>query len=566
MQPAVSSELWVEGPVLGQTLGRYELLLPVAKGGMAQVWAARLKGTRGFRKLVAIKTILSGAIDDTQLEQMFLQEATLASQIQHPNVAATLELGEENGLLYLVMEWVDGESVQCILSRAAAHGGVPLAVGVNLIGQACKGLHAAHETRDEGGALLGIVHRDVSPQNILVDYSGTVRLVDFGIAKATARAPNVTEAHQLKGKLSYMAPEQIRRQPLDRRTDIFALGTVLYYLVTGRHAFRGDNPAETLHRICFDDRLTPPSQLEPSCPKRLEDVILKALAKRPAERWSTAHEMLSALEGALPQALEGSFEARVAEYLGDLLAERREQRRAALRSAKERLGGVEQDESSHPSDPGEAFKGALARASADPPIEMSSSGSQPTRGAASEAQRVTESAMEVAARPRILPQFFVAAGFLVATLVIGALVLRVGRDAPDRGATPPRAATPPTAPARGSEVAVGSEPALARVEASAAMAPAVPVASSALVRVISPAQVSAVRNRAARATPGAVQGAPVTVPERVEHGKRDGMTATDSKPPPPAGSAERAASATQPVGAAKPRIDAWDADTFGGRR
>src|SRR6187431_259115 len=193
----------------GSPLGRYELLLPVAKGGMAEVWSARLHGTRGFQKVVAVKTILSGAVDETRLEEMFLVEAELASKIHHPNVVATLDLGEHEGLLYLVMEWVDGESLNVLMSKAASQGGVPLAIGVNLIGQACQGLYAAHNLRDDEGALLGLVHRDVSPHNVLVTHSGTAKLVDFGVAKTNGLA-SFTVAGEVKGKFAYMAPEQVR--------------------------------------------------------------------------------------------------------------------------------------------------------------------------------------------------------------------------------------------------------------------------------------------------------------------------------------------------------------------
>jgi len=235
----------------GSALGRYELLLPIAKGGMAEVWAARLHGTRGFQKVVAIKTILPGAIDDARMEEMFLVEAELASKIHHPNVVGTIDLGEHEGVLYLVMEWVDGESLNVLMTKAASQGGVPLAIGVNLIGQACQGLFAAHNLRDDEGALLGVVHRDVSPHNLLVTFTGTAKVVDFGIAKATSLASS-TEVGEVKGKFAYMAPEQIRAQPVDARTDLFALGILLYQITTGRHPFRGENPGETLQNICAE--------------------------------------------------------------------------------------------------------------------------------------------------------------------------------------------------------------------------------------------------------------------------------------------------------------------------
>jgi eukaryotic-like serine/threonine-protein kinase len=300
------------------------------------VWAARLHGTRGFQKVVAIKTILSGAIDDARMEEMFLVEAELASQIHHPNVVGTIDLGEHEGTLYLVMEWVDGESLNVLMSKAAPHGGVPLAIGVNLIGQACQGLYAAHQLRDDQGALLGVVHRDVSPHNVLVTYSGTAKLVDFGIAKATSQASS-TEAGEVKGKFAYMAPEQVRAQAVDARTDLFALGILLYQITTGKHPFRGENPAETLQNICAERGPIPPSAFLPDYPAELEAVVLKALAKNPDQRFSSANELLTALEKAMPGPLEASFEVQVAEYLKQLFGARVTERRAALRVAQERI-------------------------------------------------------------------------------------------------------------------------------------------------------------------------------------------------------------------------------------
>jgi serine/threonine-protein kinase len=302
---------------------------------MAQVWAARLRGSRGFQKLVAIKTILSGALDNTRLEQMFLAEAQLASQIHHPNVVGTLELGEHEGMLYLVMEWVDGEPVSQVMTLAFEHGGLPLPIAVNLIAQACQGLHAAHELRDDNGNLLGVVHRDVSPQNLLVMPNGTAKLVDFGVAKATACAGNLTEVGEVKGKFSYMAPEQVQAQSVDRRADIFALGILAYLLTTGKHPFRGASPGETVKNIMSDKPPVAPSALIPDYPAGLEAVILKALQKSPQRRFKTAEEMFAALEAALPAALEASFQQEVAAYLGMVLGPRANQRRAAIRQAQE---------------------------------------------------------------------------------------------------------------------------------------------------------------------------------------------------------------------------------------
>jgi eukaryotic-like serine/threonine-protein kinase len=330
----------------GSILGRYELLLPIAKGGMAQVWAARMRGTRGFQKLVAIKTILAGAIDNTRLEQMFLEEAQLAAQIHHPNVVTTLDLGEHEGTLYLVMEWVDGEALSEVMARASATGGAPLPIAVNLIGQACQGLHAAHTLRDEHGALLAVVHRDVSPQNLLVTYSGTAKLVDFGIAKATGKSSNLTEAGEVKGKFAYMAPEQVAGQAVDSRADLFSLGIILYGITTGKHPFRGSHPAETIKNTCSDKPPVPPSAIVPDYPKALEAVVMKALKKTPAARFESANQMLTALEAAMPGPLEASFEVRVADYMSGLFGERASERRAAIRVAQEQADRLRSESSS----------------------------------------------------------------------------------------------------------------------------------------------------------------------------------------------------------------------------
>jgi serine/threonine-protein kinase len=315
---------------------------------MAQVWAARLRGSRGFQKIFAIKTILAGAIDDSRMERMFLQEATLASQIHHPNVVTTIELGEDEGILYLVMEWVDGESLKFIMSRAAQRGNLPLPIAVNLIGQACKGLHAAHDLRDESGTPIGVVHRDVSAQNVLVTYSGNAKLVDFGIAKATASSAGVTQAGEIKGKFAYMAPEQVTGDVVDRRTDIFGMGVILYLLTTGRHPFKGVHTAETLQNICSKRPPRSPTSIIPGYPPELEAVVLTSLAKDPNDRWATANDMLSALERSMPQSLDGSFEVQVADYMNELLGDRVRERRMQLRVAQEQADRARPDGLSSP--------------------------------------------------------------------------------------------------------------------------------------------------------------------------------------------------------------------------
>jgi eukaryotic-like serine/threonine-protein kinase len=317
----------------GQVLGRYELLLPIAKGGMASVWAARLRGTRGFQKMVAIKTMLPGLVDDLHFERMFLDEASLASQVRHPHVIEILDLGEVDRILYLVMEWVDGEPLNIIMKYAATRGGMPLAIAVSITAQACRGLHAAHELRDENGTLVGLVHRDVSPQNVLLTYEGVVKVVDFGVAKATSRVSHETEAGQLKGKIAYMSPEQLRGERIDRRTDVFAVGILLYMMTTGTHPFRGDDQSQTIRRISSDEPVTAPSTIVPGYPAGLEAVVMQALAKDASKRYPTANDMLIGLTRALPPSMRPSTDEEVAEFLRALLPDRLEKRKAAIKAA-----------------------------------------------------------------------------------------------------------------------------------------------------------------------------------------------------------------------------------------
>jgi serine/threonine-protein kinase len=308
--------------------------MPIATGGMATVWAARLKGTRGFQKIVAIKTILPQLSEDPTFEQMFLDEASLASRIRHPNVAQILDLGEETGVLFLVMDWVDGEPLSAVLKAASRDtGSIPLPITIRIISQAAAGLHAAHELRDESGILLNLVHRDASPQNILVTFDGVVKVVDFGIAKAVGRGSADTNAGQIKGKAAYMSPEQVKGGELDRRTDVFALGTILYLMTSGRHPFRGANDVATLYSISSDSPVMLPSKLIRHFPLSLEAVVMKALAKDPNERFATAHDLQRALDMALPASQRLTTDAEVAAFMHHLLSERHEQRQVALKLA-----------------------------------------------------------------------------------------------------------------------------------------------------------------------------------------------------------------------------------------
>ncbi len=317
----------------GLVLGRYELLTPIAAGGMAQVWAARMKGARQFQKIVAVKTMLPKLSEDAQFEQMFLDEASLASQIRHPNAVEIMDLGEAQGVLYLVMEWIDGVPLNHLMKAAKPRGGIPLPIAARIAMQACAGLHAAHELHDEKGRSVGLVHRDVSPQNLLVTYDGVTKVVDFGVAKATAiGTAAVTQAGQVKGKVSYMAPEQINGEGLDRRADVFALGIVLYALSTGKHPFRRESEAATMYNICSKDPAVSPTSVIEGYPKELEAILLKSLEKNRDKRYASCDEMLRALDS-LPSQLRVGSDADVGQFVRELMAERRAEQRRRIDEA-----------------------------------------------------------------------------------------------------------------------------------------------------------------------------------------------------------------------------------------
>ena len=278
-----------------QTLGRYELLAPLGRGGMAVVWAARLHGTRGFSKLVALKTMLPALSSDPRFERMFLTEAEIASRIKHPNVGEILDLGEDNGVLYFAMELVDGEALSTLM-RVCEDAGeeIPYAVAARIIAQSARGLHAAHELQDDEGRRVGVIHRDVSPQNILVGVDGLVKIVDFGVAKAAQRSENVTSSGFIKGKVAYLAPEQVAGPNVDARVDVFALGAVLYELTARRHPFRAGTDLATLLEISSDDPAPRPSR--PDYPDALWAIVSRALSKDPSQRHASMRELAQELE------------------------------------------------------------------------------------------------------------------------------------------------------------------------------------------------------------------------------------------------------------------------------
>jgi len=283
------------------TFGRYEALFHIASGGMAEVFAARLRGPAGFEKLVAVKRLLPSLSDD-HFVSMFLDEARLAAHITSPNVVQTFELGraDDDGALYIVMELVVGVTLfeLCVNVVERGPGKMPIDVVVEIIAQAARGLDDAHNATTPTGQSLKVIHRDVSPQNILVGADGRVRMTDFGIARAVSRSTQ-TQAGQLKGKVAYLSPEQSRAGPLDRRSDVFALGVVAWEALTGRSLFNTGDPISTMKRV-KELKIPSPRALRRDVPEEVAKVVLWALERDPTRRCPDAARFGRALRDAHP--------------------------------------------------------------------------------------------------------------------------------------------------------------------------------------------------------------------------------------------------------------------------
>ena len=282
------------------TLGRYTLHGEIASGGMATVYLGRLRGPVGFSRVVAIKRMHRYIARDEDFAAMFLDEASLAARIQHPNVVATLDVVAKDDEAFIVMEYVKGDSLAALLrdeDRKRIQVGIPIAVSL-MIG-ALAGLHAAHEARTEAGEPLEIVHRDVSPQNILVGLDGLARIVDFGVAKAAIRS-GVTRDDHVKGKICYMAPEQLAGRPVDRRADVFAAASILWEMLAGRRLFTGDDTGAIVARV-INAEVPPLSGFRTDVSTELEAVITRALEANLDERFATAQDFADALEEVAPK-------------------------------------------------------------------------------------------------------------------------------------------------------------------------------------------------------------------------------------------------------------------------
>ena len=313
----------------GRWLDRYELITEIASGLMAKVFLARLQGAGGFQRLVAIKRLHTPLAADPELVETFVEEARIAAKIHHKHAVPILEIGSSSSGYYLVMEYIEGVTLAQIADRVAQSArSAPRGIALRMILDALAGLSAAHELTDESGRPLGVVHCDVSPQNILIGVDGASRITDFGVARTTAQGPE-PKTGTIKGKVAYLAPEQIRQETIDRRADLFAMGVILWEMLAGKPLFRADTKFDTIVRVLTG----PVPRLRATVvgiPDALDELTAKALARPQGERFQSAVEMAEAIE----QAAQGSIATprEVATFVVKLFSRELNDRRAGIRS------------------------------------------------------------------------------------------------------------------------------------------------------------------------------------------------------------------------------------------
>ncbi len=313
-----------------EKFGRYELLEKIATGGMAEIWLARQAGLEGFEKLIVIKRILPHLAESEEFIQMFLHEARVAVRLNHPNVVQIFDLGSQDRSYFIAMEYIHGEDARKVWRHSVEVGkALPVPLVCRIIADAAAGLDYAHKRTDQAGQPLNIIHRDISPQNILVSFEGAVKVVDFGIAKAADQASH-TRTGVLKGKYSYMSPEQAAGKDIDQRTDQFALATVLWELLTLQRLFKRDNEIRTLQAVAACEVPTP-SQVAPRVPKDLDAIVLKALAKDAERRYRDLRELQVALEEWLLANRQPASATHLSEFMKGIYSERLARERASGR-------------------------------------------------------------------------------------------------------------------------------------------------------------------------------------------------------------------------------------------
>ena len=393
---------------------RYELLGELATGGMATVYLGRQRGPLGFSRTVAIKSMHPQFAKDEGFRAMFLDEATLTSRIRHPNVVPTLDIVIADTKVLLVMEYVDGVSLSTLVRASRKTGRpLPLAVAIAIVCDSLHGLHAAHELLDEEGAPLQVVHRDISPQNIHVGSDGHARVLDFGVAKAASRR-YVTQSGEVKGKISYMSPEQLCGEHVDRRTDVYAAGVVLWEVITGHRLFDGTNEGEVVRKV-LEGKLDPPSfRADEELPAGLDELVMKSLAPKPEDRFASAEEMAYALAGLVRPATH----AQVTSIVRQLAGEELESRKQRLRPRDSSVMKIEMEPEVR----------ALANVLHDHVTQATSTRSRPP---------------EPPKQSRFLA--FLGTAFVLVMLVLGAFVIgaRMNNLSAKAAMVPPSSATPP---------------------------------------------------------------------------------------------------------------------------
>jgi serine/threonine-protein kinase len=314
---------------VGTKLGRYYLASQIASGGMATVFLATVKGPGGFEKVNALKRIHPHLAEETDFVDMFLDEARIASRIHHANVCQVFDFGESEGTYFIAMEYLIGEPLSRAMKTIRKNfetldsARLPV-IACKIIADAAEGLHAAHDLKGRDGNLLNVVHRDVSPQNLFVTYDGNVKVVDFGIASASDRVHH-TSAGQVKGKFSYMAPEQSRGGSIDRRADVWALGVVMWEMLTLRRLFRRETTVETLTAM-LNDPIPPPSTYRPGVDPQLDQIVLKALARDPDNRYATARDFARDLTRYAGATGEPAHAAELADWMDAIFPDGRQQK------------------------------------------------------------------------------------------------------------------------------------------------------------------------------------------------------------------------------------------------
>jgi serine/threonine-protein kinase len=467
------------GPV--RRIGRYALYAEIASGGMATVYVGRQRGQAGFARTVAIKRLHPQHAKEPDFVAMFLDEARLAARIRHPNVVPTLDVVSTDGELFLVMEYVQGESLARLMRAVRQRQeGAPTRVVAAIVADSLHGLHAAHEATSERGEPLGIVHRDVSPHNILVGTDGVARVVDFGVAKAAGRIQSTREG-QLKGKIAYMAPEQITGS-VTRRTDVYAASVVLWEALTGRRLFAGENDAAVLNQVLHAE-IAPPSRYVHGLDPGWDEIALKGLQRDPELRWATAREMALEIEKRQPQARPTEVGAWVDSLAHESLA-RRAAEVTSIESASD-LDLVPVEPESVVSEPASGPHSASVKS-----VELAAPATVPEILVAGESTASRLSAVSAVAKPlepSVAPPRRTRAALVVVGVVgVGAAaavawVVATTRSAPRANALPGPAAaeTSPSAtlPARSIEPTVAPPP-LPATSAIAAASASAPLAAS----------------------------------------------------------------------------------------